>query len=514
MNLKNSGVKKTFFSAIVISIGIFVSKITGLLRDILFAKYLGSGIVAEAFYVAFRLPNTFRRIFAEGAFSNAFVPFFSSKVNKNKKIANYFSFKVLCFLCISLLLITLIMEIFMPTIIRFINPGFIDNEEKFNLSVELARISFPYIILISVASFFGSILNSIGRFWQFAFVSVILNIALIFGLVSVNNLFLNSGFCLSWMLIIGGVFQIIFIFYFCIKYSVVPNSSIKNINKKDVLENNKDVKVFIKKLFPAIISSSLLQINIFIDGIFASYFDGANSYFYYTTRIVYFPLSIIGYSLSTAILPSLSVAFHEKKQKDIENLQTQSINVAMFFSIPATLFIFTSAYQIIRFIYERGEFLSNDTLIVSNMLKMFILSVPFTILMKIFYSCFYSKKNTKIPLYICLISLIFNIISNCILIKIVGMNCIIISTTLSSILSCILSLFFLKKENIFYVKIKKLSMTLKVLFISIISCLVLPILLDKINFFIMIFICVVVHFILCFVLKIITKDFIKSILKK
>ena len=507
-------VKKTFFSALTIALCTLLSRFTGLIRDIFFAKYLGSGVVAEAFYVAFRLPNTFRKIFAEGALSNVFIPFFSSKVKENKKVANHFSFKVIVLLFIVLITLTVIFEIFMPQVITLINPGFINNSEKFNLSVYLARITFPYIMLISIASFFGSILNSVGAFWQFSIISVLLNIILTTSLLFTKNYFNNVGECLSWFLIIGGVIQILFVFYFCIKKAISPFTKKDNISNEEKAQNKKDINSFLKKLFPAIFSSGIWQINIFVDGIFASFFNGANSYFYYTARIVFFPLSIIGYSLSTAILPALSVAFNEKKKQDIKDLQTRSINIAMFFSIPAVMFIFMCSYQIINLIYERGAFNQNDTLIVSMMLKYFILSVPFTVLMKIFYSCFYSQKNTQIPLYICIISLVFNIVSNAILMHFVGMNCIVISTTLSSVLSCVLSIILLKKQNNLFIQINELQITLKVLIISSISCIVMPILLFKIPFILMTFICIILHFIMCFYFKIFNKNFIKSIFKK
>ena len=199
-----------------------MSRITGLMRDVVFASLLGTGIVAEAFYVAFRLPNTFRRIFAEGALSNVFVPLFSAKIQHNRKIANTFSAKILIILLLSLLVVTLSVEMCMPYVIRVINPGFINDEEKFNLTVKLARITFPYIILISITAFFGSILNSVHSFWQFSIVSVILNLVLLVGLYLTNNWFSNAGECLSYLLIFAGLLQIVFVAYFCIKKHIFP----------------------------------------------------------------------------------------------------------------------------------------------------------------------------------------------------------------------------------------------------------------------------------------------------
>lgn len=512
---KNNSKNKTFFSALVISFGVILSRFTGLLRDIFFASFLGTGIVAETFYVAFRLPNTFRRIFAEGAFSNVFVPFFASKVKENRASANMFSAKVILILLFSLIILTVIFEIFMPSVVKAINPGFFADKEKFELAVLLSRITFPYIILISVTAFFGAILNSIGSFWQFASVSVIMNLVLIFGIIFANSLFSNAGMCLSYFLIISGFLQLFFVAYFCLKNNLYPSMKSKsNITLHDEINNKNDVKNFLKKLVPAILSSGILQVNIFVDGIFASFFTGAVSYLYYTDRIGQFPLSIIGYSLSVAILPSLSIAFKEKKHEKFANLQRKSIDVAIFFSIPAMFLIYTLATPIISMIYEHGVFTPNDTKHVAIMLMIYAISIPFNVLIKIFFACFYAEKNTKTPMQISVFSLVFNIISNIILIHIVGMYCVIISTTASAILSCILSIIFLKKNESFFLKKNNLFFTLKILCISFVSCVILPLMMHNLNLLLILFVAGILHLVLCFSTKTLSFQFIKEIITK
>lgn len=504
---------KPFISAIIISICTILSRLTGMVRAMIMASFLGTGVIADALYVAIKLPNTFRRIFAEGAFSNAFIPFFSSKVKENKNVANIFSLKVLKILIISLILLTLIIEIFMPSVVKIINPGFISDAYKFDLTVKLSRICFPYVILISLASFFGSILNSIGHFWQYASVSVLLNIVIIGGLFLTNQFFTHAGYCVSWLLVLTGIVQTIFVAMFCCKYSVFPKNS-KNIIDKHIEENRIDVKNFIKKLIPAIISSGILQINIFIDGIFASFFAGAVSFLYYTDRMVNFPLSIIGYSLSVAILPSLSIAFKQKKIDAIKDLQTKTINIAIFFSFPAMLIFCILSKPIIAIIYERGAFTASDTRIIASMLTIYAISIPFNVLIKIFFSCFYSQKNTKTPMQIGLFSLIFNIISNLILFKIVNMYCVIISTTTSAILSCLLAIILLKKNNNLYVKFSELKFSLKVILISILSFGITPFALKDFNIFIILIICGTIHLALCLTTNIINREFLKSLFQK
>ena len=505
---------KTFFSAIVISFGVMLSKIFGLLRDMVFASFLGTGIIAEAFYVAFRLPNTFRRIFAEGAMSNAFVPFFATKVKINKQEANIFSGQILLFLCIILFFFTIILEIFMPEVISIINPGFLNDNNKFQLAVKFSRISLPYIICISIASFFGSILNSIGSFWQFASISVILNIVMIVGLWLTNNFFSNAGECLVWMMIIGGLIQLLLLGYSCIKRQVFPTLNIKEF-LNDFKNSYIELKQFFQKFLPAIVSSGILQINIFVDGIFASFFAGAMSYLYYTDRIGQFPLSLIGYSLSIAILPSLSLAFKNQNNKEISILENKSICIAIFFSLPIMFIILSLSTPILSLIYERGAFTANDTKNVAIMLSIYAISIPFNILLKICFSCFYANKETKTPMKISIISLILNVIVNLAIFKIVGMYCVIIATTISAIVSCITAIAELKKKQMFLISNITYFFSLKILIISIISCFIMPLFLNrKLPLIINLSICSIIYLLLCFAFRVLTKQFLFSILKK
>ena len=511
--MKYSG-NKHFISALVIAVCVFMSKATGVLRDIFFAKYLGSSVIGEAFYIAFRLPNTFRRMFADGAFSNVFVPFFSTKIKENKNDALKFANRVLFLLVCFLFLMTFVVEIFMPEIISLINPGFLQHKNKFEMAVMLSRIAFPYIIFISISALFGSMLNGVGSFWQFASISIILNAVLMCGLCFTNNLFSNAGFCLAWMMIFAGILQVIILFISCLKKQLIRFNGSRN-NVEYEVKNSNDIKLFIRKLIPAIFSSGILQINIFVDGIFASFFTGAISHLYYTDRIGQFPLSLIGYSLSIAILPALSIAFKEKDNAKIASIQTDSVNIAMFFSIPLTLLIITLATPIIQLIYERGMFTTNDTEIVSNMIRIYALTIPFNILSKIFFVSFYAKKNTSTPLKISIFSLIFNIISNLILIHIVGRYCVIISTTLSSILSTIITIILLKKTDDLMLTIRHCKTTAIILLTSSFSCCVLPVVLSYIlnlNLLLSLCICGILHLCLMFFAGILSKQLVKRVL--
>ena len=507
VNSSSKHSKKPFFSAFVISANIFLSRVAGLVRDICFARFLGTGIVAEAFYVAFRLPNTFRRIFADGAMSNVFVPFFSTKAKDDKARARIFAGHVMILLTLALTVLTIIMEIFMPTVVRLINPGFLNDAEKFNLAVNLSRIAFPYIICISIAALFGGILNSIGSFWQFASVSTFMNLTLALGLILFNSFFQNAGQCLCWMLILSGILQVLFLSYSCIRRAVFPSFHRAHGEKGDV-------KSFLVKLLPAVISSGILQINIFVDNIFASYFPGTIAHLYYADRIGQFPLSLIGYSLSIAILPTLSLAFASKNHDEIKHTQITSFMIAAFFAIPAALLISTLSAPFIELIYERGEFTATDTQIVATMLSIYALSIPFNIFSKILFVCFYAQKNTKTPLQIGIFSLCFNVISNLILFHVVGKYCVIISTTMSEVLSSLLTAFLLYKQGNLFGSKALFVHCIKVLLISISSCVIVLTLAKFIPILIALGMAGMSHFGLCLVLKVVDLEMLKSMVKK
>ena len=296
MNLIKSTGTFSFFT--------FLSRILGYIRDFLIAITLGSGPLADAFFVAFRIPNTFRRLFSEGTFNAAFIPSYSSELNKSKKKATSFANEVFNFLLIGLLVVVLIIEIFMPLFIKLIAPGFTENNDKLELAILLTRITFPFLFFISLASFFSAILNSYNKFGIAAAAPIILNIILICVLIFETKFGDNIVVTLSYGVSIAGLFQLIILFIFVRKYF---NPIIKisfRITKK--------VKFFFKKLVPSIFSSGITQINILVGTIIASFEASAVSYLYYADRIYQINLAIAGIAIGTVLLPKLS-EYVEKK---------------------------------------------------------------------------------------------------------------------------------------------------------------------------------------------------------
>ena len=236
------------------SIFVLLSRVLGYVRDFFIAIYLGSGPLADAFFVAFRIPNTFRRLFSEGAFNAAFVPSYSSEITKGKKNANLFANTIFNLLLLGLFFTILIIEIFMPFFIKIIAPGFSNNPEKLSIAIDLTRITFPFLFFISLASFFSAILNSHNRFAAAAAAPIILNILLIICLLYAENLNDNLVYYLSYTVTLAGFLQFLFLLIFIRKLFVI------NINFN--IKINKKIKFFFSKLLPSIFSSGVTQINI------------------------------------------------------------------------------------------------------------------------------------------------------------------------------------------------------------------------------------------------------------
>ena len=266
-----------------------ISRLLGYLRDILIAIFLGTSFLADVFFVAFRIPNTFRRLFAEGTFNSAFVPSYISKKTKSKSQSNKFANEIFNLLFFGLFVFVLVVEIFMPFFVGFIAPGFINDSKKIELATNLTRITFPFLMFVSLSSFFGAILNSHNKFAAAAATPVILNLILIGVLFFGKFLNDNLVYYLSFGVSIAGFLQLVFLYKFVKKFYLI------NINFK--FKINKDVKLFFKKLLPSIFSSGVTQINILVGTIIASFQASAVSYLYYADRIYQINLAIAGIAI-------------------------------------------------------------------------------------------------------------------------------------------------------------------------------------------------------------------------
>ena len=401
-----------------------ISRLLGYLRDILIAIFLGSGPLADAFFVAFRIPNTFRRLFAEGTFNAAFVPSYSSQLSIGKKSADKFATSIFSILTIILLFLVLVIEMIMPFFVFLIAPGFDSDLEKMNLAITLTRLTFPFLIFVSLSSFFSGILNSHNKFAAASAAPIILNILLISILIFSNYLGDKLVFYLSLGVSLAGLLQLSFLYFFVKKY-FLPKISFKfKINKK--------IKIFFKKLLPSIFSSGVTQINILVGTIIASFEASAVSYLYYADRIYQINLAIAGIAIGTVILPQLSKHLQNNKFKKVEMIQNKSLELSLFLSLPASVAILIASNEIISSLFGYGSF---DNESVSNSAKAlfyFALGLPAFSLIKVFSSFMFARHDTKTPFYLSLISVIINIIISLSFFNTIGFIIIPIATSIAS----------------------------------------------------------------------------------
>ncbi len=450
MNLIKSTGTFSFFT--------IISRLLGYLRDILIAIFLGTGFLADIFFVAFRVPNTFRRLFAEGTFNAAFIPSYASELSKGKKKSNKFANEVLNLLFVILFLIVLIAEIFMPTFVSLIAPGFTSDSEKINLAIDLTRITFPFLLFVSIASFFGAILNSHNKFASAAAAPIILNLILIIVLLFGKLLDDNLVHYLSYAVSVAGFLQLVFLFFFVRKYYSI------NINFVFVI--SKRVKIFFKKLLPSIFSSGVTQINILVGTIIASFQASAVSYLYYADRIYQINLAIAGVAIGVVVLPQLSKHIQKKKKEKISLIQNKALELCIFLSLPASIALLIGSKEITSALFGYGEF---DEISINNSAKalyFFSLGLPAFAMIKVFSSFYFANHDTKNPFLISLISVVLNIIISVYFFRIIGFIIIPISTTISSWFNLIVLYIFLRKKKLFYFNRIFIQRFIKILFSS------------------------------------------------
>jgi putative peptidoglycan lipid II flippase len=433
MNLIKSTGTFSFFT--------IISRLLGYLRDILIAFFLGAGFLADVFFVAFRIPNTFRRLFSEGTFNAAFVPGYSSELVRGKKQSSKFANEVFNLLFLSLLFIVLLAQLFMPLFVSFIAPGFIDDKEKIDLAINLTRITFPFLMLVSIASFFSAILNSHNKFAAAAAAPIILNIILIIILFFNKILDDNLVYTLSYGITVSGLIQLIFLYYFTKKYFTVRFNFIFLINNK--------VKIFFKKLLPSIFSSGVTQINILVGTIIASYQASAVSYLYYADRVYQINLAIAGIAIGVVILPKLSKYVKEKKMKKILLIQNKALELSLFLSLPASLALIIGSREIISALFGYGQFDEESVYNSARALYFFGLGLPAFAMIKVFSSFFFANYNTKTPFYISIVSVLLNIFISIYFFNIIGFIIIPIATSISSWFNVVLLFILLKKKKLF-----------------------------------------------------------------
>lgn len=381
-----------------------VSRILGFARDVTIASGLGASMLSDAFFVAFRLPNYLRRLFAEGAFNSAFIPMYAGMLTESKDKANRFASEAMSFLICLLLAVVGAFILFMPWIMHVLAPGFSDDPEKFALTVTLTRITMPYILFISLVSLLGGVMNSLQKFAAAAATPIIMNLCLIIIPYLIDPFTPTGAHALAIAVTVSGVAQWLWLVRFCLREGMLPRLTRPRLTA--------DVKRLLVVIAPVALGAGVAQINLFIDTIIATHFDSGVSYLYYADRINELPLAVIGIALGTALLPMLSRLLREGKSEEANACQNRAIELALFLSLPATAALLQLAQPIIAVMFERGEFGAQETIETYRALRAFAMGLPAFVLVKILSPGFYAKQDTKTPFKIALLCMVLNIVLN------------------------------------------------------------------------------------------------------
>lgn len=385
----------------------FLSRVLGFVRDIIIARYFGASVASDAFLVAFKIPNFLRKLFAEGAFSQAFVPVLSEyKVKQSDDEVQSLIDHVSGYLSLILLIITVIAIIAAPVIIMISAPGYVGLEDgRYKMSYEMLRITFPYLFLISLTALGGAILNTYGRFAVPAFAPVLLNACMILSSILLSEYFVVPIYALAVGVALGGVAQLLFMVPFLKKLGKLPRPRFSR--------KHKGVKKIIKLIIPALFGVSVSQINLLLDTMIASFLEVKSvTWLYYADRLLEFPLGIFGVALATVVLPSLSQDNAAKDSKSFSLKLDWSLRVVLLIATPAALGLFLLAQPMLITLFQYGQFTLEDTSMSSWALKAYSLGLLAFIFIKVLANGYYSRQDTKTPVKIGIIAMIVNMVLN------------------------------------------------------------------------------------------------------
>ena len=371
-----------------------LSRVTGFVRDACMLAILGASPLLDAFIIAFKFPNFFRRISAEGAFSAAFVPLYAGlSATQSPQVAQNFSRQAFSIMGLLLLGFVMAFELFTPQLMTLFAPGFQDTPDRLTMAISFTRITFPYILLISLSSLMGGVLNTMGRFAAWSGAPLLLNLLMIASLLWLAPFVDNHGTALSWGVLAAGFAQ------FLLLWVVLARADRPLYPSRPQL--TVPVKTLFAKMLPGIIGAGVFQINVFVDIWIGSFLAvGSLTYLHAADRLNQLPLSVIGIAISTAFLPTLSKLFQTQEHEKAQIHFTQALSYAMILTIPAACALFILAHPIAKVLFERGAFGPSDTLATAQTLQAFVLGLPAYVLAKVLSTGFFARQNTLTPVRI------------------------------------------------------------------------------------------------------------------
>ena len=397
-------------SVVTVSGYTLASRIFGFVRDVAVAAVLGAGAVADAFFVALQLPNLFRRLFAEGAFSAAFVPLFSDRLARDgRESAHAFAEEALAALLAVLFVLVLAFQIAMPWAMLVLAPGFADEPEKFDLAVLFTRITFPYLLFVSLVSLLSGVLNSLDRFAAAAAAPILFNLSLIVAVLTAGLLFPTAGHALAWGVAAAGVAQFVWLLAACARAGVRLRLLWPRITP--------GVSRLLLLALPAALGAGASQINLVINQIIASFLpSGSIAYLFYADRLNQLPIGVIGVALGTALLPLLSRQIANGGEGDSIATQNRAIEFGLLFTLPATAALAAIPFTLVGVLFQRGAFGPAETAATATALIAYAVGLPAFVLTKVLTPGFYARQDTRTPVRIAVATVGCNVALNLILI--------------------------------------------------------------------------------------------------
>lgn len=406
-----------------------ISRITGFARDILLANFLGAGLAADAFFVAFKFPNLFRRFFGEGAVAAAFVPLFSTTLEKEgRDEARLFAERAFAVMGVALGLLVAVMMIIMPFAMVIFAPGFLEVPGKHELATELTRITFPYLLLISLCALLSGLLNALGRFAAAAAAPIILNLTLMAFLVGASQIAGTPAHALAWGVSAAGVLQLVWLLVAAKRAGMAMRLRRPTLSPR--------VRTLIKRIIPVAFGAGIYQISLLVDTILASLVaEGAVSWLYYADRVNQLPLGVVGTAIGVALLPLLSRQLAAGRTDDAMQSQNRAVEFTLLLTLPAMAGLIVLAEPIISVLFQRGAFSAADAQATAAALAAFSLGLPGYVLVKVLSPGFYAREDTKTPVIVASSALAASIVFNVILMQFYGHVGIALGTALGAMLN-------------------------------------------------------------------------------
>lgn len=424
-----------------------VSRILGFVREMIFARVMGAGMAADAFALAFLIPNLFRRLFGEGAFSQGFVPLFSQRLQGEGGMdeAKRFAEEVQAVFLPLLMAITLLFVVFMPGFVLLIGSGWRDDPEKFALAVELSRITFPYMLLISMVSLFSGVLNSLTRFTAAAFAPALLNIALIGALLVVPEGGPATARAMAIGVMAGGVLQ------FALCWVAVRRAGVKMALRPPRMTPR--VKELLILILPATLGGGIYYISQLFYAYFATRLpEGSLVYLGFSDRLNQLPLAIIGSALGTAILPTISRHVGRGDGEGAARVQAQATELAMLLTLPAAVALAVTAGPIVAALFQGGRFEADDAATTALVLSIVVSGLPAYVLIKVLTPGFYARKDMKTPVIIAAVALALGVGANFALIPVIGIAALALTTSASAWINAIVLYVLLRARGHFRIE--------------------------------------------------------------